>query len=270
MQTSRDKLDVLRDLLLIEDREDVKKILDRLDQVEQDAVKKQLLEEQVSPYINKSLHHFSETIPEKLGPTITKTLEKQIKESQDKVAETLYPVLGKMIKKYIQNEIKLLSESINNRIKTTFPFKRKITSFFSGTKESDLLISELVQAKILQVFVIEKNSGILLGSYSKEETIDQEMISGMLTAIKNFVEDAFEQNQQNLETIEYELYNIHIQNFHTYYIATIISGVLTEKNKNNIENGMIHVASQINLLPSLKDNIKINNLLASYLKNENI
>jgi hemerythrin len=96
------------------------------------------------------------------------------------------------------------------------------------------------------------------------------MISGMLTAIKSFVEDAFQQNQQNLETIEYELYNIHIQNFHTYYIATIISGVLTEKNKNHIENGMINVAKQINLLTSLKDDSKINAILAAYIKNENI
>lgn len=273
METSQNKLDSLREILLLEDREDTQKILDRLDEIENTFVQKQKLSKQVSPIIEESISKFSDSIPEKLGPTITLALDKQIKNSKDKVVEALYPIIGKMIKRYIQNEIKLLSENINKKINKTFSvknFKRKFTSFFSGTKESDIIISELIDSEILQIFVIEKESGLLLGNYSKKETIDKEMISGMLTAIKSFVEDAFKQSQQNLETIEYELYNIHIQNFHTYYIATIISGVLTEKNKNHIENGMINVAKQINSLTSLKDDSKINTILAAYIKNENI
>jgi len=50
------------------------------------------------------------------------------------------------------------------------------------------------------------------------------MLAGMLTAIKSFVEDAFMSEEQNLETINYELYTLHIQNFYNYYITAVISG----------------------------------------------
>ncbi len=83
--------------------------------------------------------------------------------------------------------------------------------------------------------LIERGSGLLKASFSKTETIDEEMISGMLTAIKTFVEDAFNQKNQELELIEYELYNIHIQSFVNYYVAVVISGAYSLKAKDKVQ-----------------------------------
>ena len=90
-------------------------------------------------------------------------------------------------------------------------------------------------AKIEQVFLIERDSGILKAVYSKKETIDEELISGMLTAIKSFVEDAFNKGGQSLELIEYELYQIHIQSFVTHYVAVVISGNYLTRSKNKVQ-----------------------------------
>ena len=83
------------------------------------------------------------------------------------------------------------------------------------------------------MLLIEKDSGILKASFAKSRAMDEEMVSGMLTAIKSFVEDAFSQRDQNLELIEYELYQIHLQSFATHYMAVVISGNygLTSKNR---------------------------------------
>lgn len=83
--------------------------------------------------------------------------------------------------------------------------------------------------------LIERDSGLLKASFSKTNTIDEEMISGMLTAIKAFVEDAFNQKNQELELIDYELYNIHIQSFVNYYVAVVISGTYGLKTKNRVQ-----------------------------------
>ena len=65
----------------------------------------------------------------------------------------------------------------------------------------------------------------MIANVSKQEdNIDKDMIAGMLTAIKSFVEDAFAKEEQSLELIQYEFYNIYIQNLASYYIATVISG----------------------------------------------
>lgn len=61
----------------------------------------------------------------------------------------------------------------------------------------------------------------------------------MLTAIKSFVEDAFVKEEQSLELIQYELFNIHIQNFNKYYIAAVISGNFNTQFKNKLENNLL-------------------------------
>ena len=119
---------------------------------------------------------------------------------------------------------------------------------------------------ISQIFVIQKKSGILLGVYSKKETIDKDLVSGMLTAIKNFAGDAFKSGSQNIETIEYELFNIQIKNFHTYYIAIVVSGTLTNRYKSKLDTNLNKLAGKINRAQKLNDPKKINKLLKSHFK----
>ncbi|WP_430411400.1 cell envelope biogenesis protein OmpA [Kordia sp.] len=235
--TEDDKLSILKDLLLTDDRVYTESIHAKIKLLEELINEQQKLSKKVNPIIDDKLEEFTKQIPKTLGPTITKTLAEQIKNSKDQVVEALYPIMGKMIKKYISQEISLLTERINTQLEDSFSansWKRKFRSWFGGVKEEELLLSELSAiSQVEQVLVIEKNSGMLIGQYAKTETIDKDMISGMLTAIKSFVEDAFNEKSQNLELIEYELYHIHIQSFVSFYVAVAISGEynLTFKNK---------------------------------------
>ena len=265
--TEDEKLELLKEILLTEEREFDKSIAERLEKL--DINQKVKLPERVDPIIDDKLGDFVEKMPEKLGPAITETLKEQIKVSKDQVVEALYPILGKMIKRYIQNEIKMLTEKVNAQMKNNFSsksIKRKLKSVFTGVSEEELILSELTQPEIQQIFIIEKDSGLLSANYTKEETIDKDMISGMLTAIKSFVEDAFKGGNQNLESIEYETYNIHIQNFHFYYIAVIISGAYNNTYKNMLENKLLDFSEYI-----VKNHIEEEQLsaeLEKYFKDE--
>ncbi|WP_435579411.1 cell envelope biogenesis protein OmpA [Gilvibacter sp.] len=238
MVEEKDKLNLLRDILLIDDREVADAISQRLDTITQTLESKEKLAKKVDPIFEEHMEQFVEEIPTRLGPVITKTLKEQIANSKDQVVEALYPILGKMVKRYIQNELALLSENINNKVNNTFTLKglqRKLKALFTGVKESDIILSELDAPELMEVFVIKKGSGMLLGNYSNQQTLDKDLISGMLTAIKSFVEDAFQGESQNLEGIDYELYKIQIQNFHSYYMAVVVSGNLTPQFENEIE-----------------------------------
>lgn len=246
--TEDEKLELLKEILLTEEREFEKSIAKKLETLNVVINEKVKLSKKVDPIIDDKLTEFVKEIPETLGPTITQTLKEEIKNSQDAVVEALYPIMGKMIKKYIQNEIEVLSEKINSQVQSSFSakaWKRKFKSIFTGVSEEDIILSELVQPEIQQIFIIEKDSGLLSASFTKKQTIDQDMISGMLTAIKSFVEDAFNAGQQNLESIEYETYNIHVQNFHFYYIAVIISGAYNNTYKNMLENKLLDFSEHI-------------------------
>jgi hypothetical protein len=267
--TDSEKLARLKEILLVEDRNFALKIFSKIESFETLLNDADLLGEKVNPLINQKIDAFVETIPEKLGPTITKTIKKQIKDSQADVIDALFPIIGKLIKKYIQNEIKQISDKINNQIQDKLSFKkvlRKFKSIFFEISEADLAMSELAKPEVLQVLVIEKDSGLLIETqYKTEATIDQDMISGMLTAIKGFVEDAFTKDQQNLELIQYELYNIYIQNFPKYYFAIVISGMLNTEFKNKLEDLIYESVADHKFESVVNDNNKLNKLIQDLL-----
>lgn len=229
----QDKIEILKDILFADEHEFEKKMSQRVELLEQTIHEREKLSEKVDPIIAFQINEFKESIPETLGPAITETLKKQIKINKDAVVDALYPILGKMVKKYVAQEMKMLSEKMNKQFSFSSLFKRKFKSSVTGQDENGLMFDDLASAKIEQVLLIEKDSGILKASYANSNAMDEEMVSGMLTAIKSFVEDAFNQRNQDLESIEYELYQIHLQSFATHYIAVVISGNfgLTAKNK---------------------------------------
>jgi hypothetical protein len=229
----KDKIEILKDILFAEEHEFEEKIAQRVELLEQTLQEREKLSEKVDPIVSKHIEEFTKSIPQTLGPVITETLKEEIRLHKDEVVDALYPILGKMVKKYVAQEMKLLSAKMNNQLGFLAFWKRKVRSTFTGKNEKGLMFDDLNVAKIEQVLLIEKDSGILKASFAKSRAMDEEMVSGMLTAIKSFVEDAFSQRDQNLELIEYELYQIHLQSFATHYMAVVISGNygLTAKNR---------------------------------------
>ena len=243
----QDKLKILKELLLTEEKEFADSIAQKVEELSKIVYQKKELSHKVDPIIEDKLEEFVEEIPKTLGPTITEALKEEIKNSQDAVVEALFPIIGKMIKRYIAHEMKLLSENISRQTKKAFSFKtwfRRTKAKAQGVTDGDLALAEYSKPRLIQMFVVEKDSGILISDYSplSDGTIDKEMVAGMLTAIKSFVEDAFKGGDQNLETIEYELYTIHVQNFYSYYIAAVISGAYTMMFKEVLEDQIIDFA----------------------------
>lgn len=226
-----DKIQILKDILFEDDSIYIQRMAERLGQLEETFNDEKKLSSKVDPIINLQLNEFKRSIPATMGPAITAALKTEIAKSQDSIVDALYPIMGKMIKKYIAQEISKLSDKISQQIGT----RRRIRYWFGGAKEKQNIVDALLPLKIEQVLLIEKKSGLLKGSYSNAETIDEEMIAGMLTAIKNFVEDAFKLQNQNLELIAYEFCRIHLHSFNRYYVAVALSGNYNLKRKSKVQ-----------------------------------
>jgi hypothetical protein len=178
-----------------------------------------------------------------------------------------------MVKRYVQHEMKLLSEKINTQINNTFSFKhlfRKAKSKASGINESELILQQQSNTKIEQVIIIEKGSGIVLAEFSNNKMADEDMVAGMLTAIKSFVEDAFKKENQNLQHIEYDLYNIHLQNFSSFYIAIVISGAYNVIFKDKLENKILDFTNKQKVTSILNNKLVLTKKLEEFFKNDNI
>ena len=203
----KDKLNILRDILLDDERAQVTAIDQKIRKLENTLNRRNNLSRKVDPIIDTKLEDFVQDIPDTLGPTITEALRTEIKNSQADVVEALYPIMGKMIKKYIQNEISMLVDRINSNMKRTFSFKGIKQAFktrFSKKREAELVLRDQMQPVIEQIMVIEKGSGLLISEFSRTNGIEEDMVAGMLTAIKSFAEDAFAKKDASLQQIEAE------------------------------------------------------------------
>jgi len=252
-----EKLNKLKDILLMEQRAQALLVQKQIADLEKSINVKKNFSKRVDPIIDEKLQEFVINMPKTIGPTITSSIKEEIRNSQDDVVDALFPIIGKMIKKYIQSEFQKLKENINNQVNKKFSikgFKRNIKSKFTGVNQTDLILSDSRDYQVEQIFMIEKNSGILKACFSRGEKgyVDKEMVSGMLTAIKSFIEDAFQKSNQALELIEYDLYKIHIINFKLFYFATVVSGVLDTKSKDNLEDKLYQLR-----IDMLKDNKEI-------------
>ncbi len=238
----------LKEILLEQDREDRDELARKLDELDSQLNERNKLEERINPILTDQEGALKKNFSHLFGPQITESISKQIKESQDEVVEVLYPIIGRMIKKYITSEIEKLSEKVDAQMKEAFSWeswKIRIKAWFSGTPQKNVVMSKLIEPKIEEVFVVERNSGILIGSYSKKESLDGDMVAGMLTAIKAFVEDAFNADTQELESIDYENYKLIIKNFKSFYISVVCTGVANVEFKDKLDTQLLNFAEKV-------------------------
>ncbi len=231
-------LEKLKDILLRNDRKE----LDEIRSILNDQNK---LAEKVNPILREHFQFLKDNFSSDYETIINDLVDKKLKQSEKELLDLIYPSLGKMISKYVTLQMSSLKESIEESVKSSFSFTRSFTSFFTGVKESELIIKDAVVSTIEEVYVIQRDSGLLIGSASKNNSMDDEVIAGMLTAIKSFVEDAFNTESQDLEVIEYGSYKLVIRSYYSFYIAMAISGAMST-------NEQVEVQERIDTFASYK------------------
>ncbi len=204
---------------------------------------KDQLSDKVSPIVMDHIEHLKLNFPKEFKKVVDKQIELKLKDSQEAILNVITPVLGKLIRKSITHQFQVLKENIDKQIKSTFSKQGLFGRLFGyKTKKAEEIISEVDPVIIEEVYVIQRDSGLLIGSASLKHTMDQDMIAGMFTAIKAFVEDAFKREKEELEMIEYGNYKIFIQNFYSFYIAVAMSGSISASEKDEIANKLYDFA----------------------------
>lgn len=227
----------LRSILLKEDRAEIQKIQETVYTPEN-------LSKEVSPIIEEHIELLKNNFPKEFEMVVDKMIVAKIKDSQEEIVNAIYPEVGKMIKKYVGHQIQMLKDSIDSQIKNTFSkgLFGKIKATFGWRKTSDEIIQNLNKPVIEEIFIVQKNSGLLAGSATRNDLVDQDVVAGMLTAIKAFVEDAFNKGNEDLDSIEYGSYRIVLQSFPSWYMAVALSGTLTSKEKDELSDQILDFA----------------------------
>lgn len=177
--------------------------------------------------IKKQVELEKESIAISLGPEMGKAIKKQIEYERDAMVDALYPVIGSTISKYISEAIVEINQKVENNLSFE-GINRKIKATIQGVSEAELIFKESIKFKVEAIFLIQKNSGLIIREIQSEsdKRLESELLAGMLTAIRSFANDCMieEDNFSELNEIEYSDFKIIMEVAGYCYLAIIIKG----------------------------------------------
>ena len=166
---------------------------------------------------------------EALKNVLASSISREIEENKDKMVDALYPVLGGMVSRYVSNTIIEIRDNIDKKIDEGLSLKRlerKIKSKLTGVSESELILQEETRAKIRAIFVIQKDTGLLIAesSWQNDEFEDPHIVASMASAIKDFIEDWIKSNQEDtkVQLVSYGNATLYIESAGSVYLIAFL------------------------------------------------
>ncbi len=156
-------------------------------------------QEQLSKIISEAIALRSArdtSLAQVLSPTLEAVLERSIEQYPHKMANAIYPVMGPAIRKSINETLSQILENLNQLLEQSLSARILLWRFDawrSGRSYSEVVLMKTLLYQVEQVFLIHRETGLLLQHVLSPKAIscDPDMVSGMLTAIQDFVRDSF-------------------------------------------------------------------------------
>lgn len=182
----------LRELLLGGERRQLDELRRRLDELGMSA--EQLAE--LLPQAIALRAAQDRQLARALTPTVEDALGESVRRNPREIATAIFPVLGPAIRKSIAEAMAALVASINRAIEHSLSIQGirwRIEAWRSGVPYAEIVLRHALVYQVEQVYLIHVETGLLLAhaALDPRKTEDADLISGMLTAIRDFVADSF-------------------------------------------------------------------------------
>jgi len=132
-----------------------------------------------------------------LAPAVEEALQASVRANPQTLADALFPVMGPAIRKYLTEALAGMLEGLNRALEHSFSpasLGWRWEAMRTGKPFAEIVLLHTVLYRVEQVFLIHRQTGLLLQHVTAEdiaEQVDADMVSGMLTAIRDFVQDSF-------------------------------------------------------------------------------
>lgn len=218
--------DELRSLLLGPEQQKIEQLEGRLDTPEVHAQElARSLPEAVRMRINED-----EQLANALAPTIDETLQLSVRENPQRVADALSPVMMPAIRKSIGDTIRAMVESLNAALERSLSvqgLRWRWESIRTGRPFAEVVLLRNLLYRVEEVYLIHRPSGSLLQHVATGERAVEspELVSGMLTAIQDFVRDSFgADSNETLDTFRVGDFTVWVEQGPLTAIAMVIRG----------------------------------------------
>ncbi|MGH1538877.1 MAG: hypothetical protein ACRBHB_00520 [Arenicella sp.] len=221
------QLTELRRIIVGEQADQLHSLKERL---EQSALRSKDVAEVLPDAIKLSHKDEEKALSSALAPLLGDAVQQTIKRDPQKFADVFYPVMAPSIRLTIANAIRSLMSSINQSVESTTSVKGlrwRFESIRSGVPYAELALRNMLEYRVEQVFVMEKQAGLLIDHLVNENVagLDSDAVSAMLTAIQSFVRESFSANDdENLTNMAVGELNVWLIHGRQAVLACVIRG----------------------------------------------
>ena len=202
---NHDGLDELRRLLVGPEQQEIVRLQKRLD--EQD----ELLPADVGRVLPEAVRLRSrqdKKVTEALMPTVEEAIGISVRKNPQTLVDAIFPVIGPAIRRAIAEALTGMVQTMNQTLEHSFSaqgLKWRLEAWRTGKSFGEVVLLHTLLYRVEQVFLIHRETGLLLQHVvaGNSSIQDADMVSGMLTAIQDFVHDSFSSQQSDtLETLQ--------------------------------------------------------------------
>jgi OOP family OmpA-OmpF porin len=172
----------------------------------------------------------SAEISNALGPPVEEALKESVRKDPSHLANALFPVMGPAIRKAVTESIRAMLESFNEALENSLSIrgiKWRIEALRTGRSYAEVVLLRSVIYRVEQIFLIHKRTSLLLQHVIAPsiEAQDPFMVSGMLSAIQDFVRDSFHTPQaQALDSLRVGELLVWVEDGPDAVLAAVIRG----------------------------------------------
>ena len=172
-----------------------------------------------------------------LTPTLEEVIRSSIKKDPKALVSALFPVMGPAIRKAITETLRSMLQSLNQALEKSVSvegLKWRLEAMRTGKPFAEVVLLHSLAYRVEQVFLIHRETGLLLQHVVEAEIAfqDADMVSGMLTAIQDFIRDSFGvDNESEIETIQIGNFTVWVIQGPDLVLAAVIRGTAPEELK---------------------------------------
>jgi hypothetical protein len=166
------------------------------------------------------------------------------------MVEALYPIIGQIVVRAVGEAIRDLARGIDFQLRVAYSPRsivRRIRARASGVSDAQMILRDALPFDVVEIFLIHRETGLLLQhiSHYPDASPDSDLIGGMLTAIRDFAQDAFGRGEEGqLEEIQYGNRGILIEAAQHAYLAVVVRGLAPAGFRSQIRDRIIEIEHQ--------------------------
>lgn len=155
-----------------------------------------------------------DSVSHALVPSMEDAIRISAKRDPKRLANALFPVMGPAIRESVSETVNAMMQQVNQLLENSLSarsVKWRIDAFRTKRSFAEVMLSETVLYQVEQVFLIHRETSLLINHLTSANAIvkDPDMVSGMLTAVTEFVKDSFVvDKQQNVKSIKFGQLNL--------------------------------------------------------------